>query len=518
MRPTPASIAATLLVTLLAGCGSTVSPSSIARSPASDGLAPQTSSLTPRQDAPADPAASVGMRDDASHGASSPLTLEPGTSDPGGELPGRAAPGYGPGVTDKVMYVGYRVKVNGEQANAAAGGAGISTGDEELNFKILIGEINAHGGIAGRKVIPVFHRVDATTTETGDQLVSEMCSDWTEDHHIFASTFGGDRGLLTCLDKARVVTSYDNLGTSAAEVFKTFRYYAEVSLLNLNRLADAEVKRLSARHWFTPWDATLGAAGGPGTKVGVITYDDDSFKSAVRHNLEPALKSAGYPAVRVVYAHVPQTTAELSQDASDVSNAILKFRQEGIEHVIVLDASGTLTLLFLNTAQGQHYFPRYGFNSQNAPQVLLTGGDVQAQQLVGSMGIGWFPTLDLRPEDNADDGPYSNTARRRCITLFRQHGVTFKDANAKGVALLTCSSTYFLKAAVERGLQLRPGPINRDTFLAGVNALGESFESPMTFGTRFGPDRHDGADLVRDFSFQQSCTCVRYVSGPWSAS
>src|SRR5205085_2589904 len=108
-----------------------------------------------------------------------------------------------------------------------------------------------------------------------------------------------------------------------------------------------------------------------------------------------------------------------------------KFRQDGVTHVILRDERGLLTLLFLNNAQSQHYFPRYGFTTQNGPQTLADPGDIPKQQLRGSMGIGWSPQLDITPAQNTDEGPYSNAARRRCIALYKAHGITFADTNAE---------------------------------------------------------------------------------------
>jgi hypothetical protein len=509
--PMRRSLAALPLVLALSACGTTVPRGAATGSP--DAVDPSSYLQSPASGPATGPLALVPQ----SGGTTSVAPEAPPTAAAGAGVPlDPAAPpvaGYGPGVTDKALYVGIMVKVNAEQANAAAGAAGVSTGDEELGFRILIDEVNAHGGIAGRRVVPVFHKVDASTTQTNDEIVRAMCADWTEDHHVFATLYGGDPALLACLDKAQSVVAYDNLGTSAASIFQKYRYYAEVSLFNVNRLARAEVQGLAGQGWFAPWNAAVGAPGGPGTKVGVLTYDDPSFKSAVTHDLLPALAKQGHASVSTVYVRVPQSTAELSGLSADIANAILKLRQAGAEHVVLFDASGTLTLLFLNAAQAQQYFPRYGINSQNAVQLLMNGGNIQKQQLVGSQGIGWFPVMDVADQYASDSGPDSNAARRRCLDLYRRHQVTFADANAKAVALLTCNSMFFLKAAVERGTSTTPGVISRDTFLAGVNALGTSFESAMTFSTRFGPTKHDGASAYRPLAYDGSCGCVHYT-GP----
>jgi hypothetical protein len=203
-----------------------------------------------------------------------------------------------------------------------------------------------------------------------------------------------------------------------------------------------------------------------------------------------------------------QQNSDLGPLAAAISNAVRKFRNDGVEHVVIVDERGVLTLLFLNNAQSQHYFPRYGFNSQNGAQTLADAGDVPRQQLVGSMGIGWSPSLDISSAENTDTGPYSNDARRRCLALYKAHGITFADPNAEAGSLDICSSFWFFQNV---GNQLR-GAVNRDAFMAVVNRLGP-FEAAGLFGTRFDADHHDGVSAGRYVAYNDGCGCVRYTSG-----
>jgi hypothetical protein len=89
---------------------------------------------------------------------------------------------------------------------------------------------------------------------------------------------------------------------------------------------------------------------------------------------------------------------------------------------------------------------------------------------------------------------------------MRAEGVDVSSAIIKRQALEYCTNLRFLKAALEAG----GSTISRDSFRRGAEALGTSFESGLTFGTRFDSSRHDGVALVRALAYQSSCTCMRY--------
>jgi len=421
----------------------------------------------------------------------------------------------GPGVTATTITFGFTYTVNGAAANSAAGAGGVTQGDELKEAQAFVAYINKHGGVAGRRLVLVTHAYDALSTQTLDQQVSAACADFTQDHKVFAAQ-GGTEQMQVCLDRARAVSVLDNLAVTSAESFRRHPYLAEVSLFDLDRLARNEVTALVDQKYFTGWNTVTGGPGTGAAKVGYITFDDANFRSSSTRSMLPALARAGHAVSSndVVYVHVPDNQADLSATSAAISSAVLKFQQSGVTHVVMYDAGGTLTLLFTTRAESQHYRPRYGVNSNNGLGLLLDGGEVVPAQAVGAAGLGWFPSLDLPDAANPDNGPYSNASRRRCIALMNAAGVTTADANSKAVPLLYCNTFFLFKAAVEKGVQLRGGTtIDRDTFLAGVNALGSSFESAMTFGTSFSATKHDGAAFYRRVTFDQPCGCMKYTSG-----
>lgn len=425
---------------------------------------------------------------------------------------GAASAAAAPGVTATTIQVGVPYSVNGAAANKAIGGAGITQGDEKGETQAVIDDINSHGGILGRKIVPVWHAVDALSDDTSDSQYEAMCADFTQDHHVFAMMIGGDSIIERCAQEHGAVAVYDNLSVSSAQTFQQFPSYVEVSMMDLNRIVSNEADALAAQGYFSPWNAATGSAAQVGqSKVGIIAYDTPDFHYAVQRVLQPELARLGHPAASqdTVYVSEPKRTSDVGSLSAAEANAIVRFRQDGVEHVLIIDVTGLLTLEFLNQAESQHYFPRYGWNSQNGPEALAGPGDVPKDQMVGSMGIGWTPGLDLRPSDNPDNGPYSNDARLSCLKLMRSKGFTFSDANAEFVALLICNQFRFLETAIDAGGR----SINQASFINGVNQVGSSFQSASTFSTLFGSTQHDGAAAYRYYQWKTSCGCMKYTSG-----
>ncbi|MFA5788015.1 MAG: hypothetical protein WDA71_13715 [Actinomycetota bacterium] len=489
---------------LIAGaCGSTVQSSS----PKASGLG---------ADHPASPDETAGT--DGTSG------LEPESRTGGASLSGRspsgtsgtrsATTGSGAstkvrGVTAKEIYIGIPYAVNSSAVNESAGLKGVTRGDEREESSALIADVNARGGVLGRKIVPVWYEVDALTNDDAATMHQAMCEYFTHDHEVFAVFYGGNEQFIKCASDAGLLLVHDNLAGLSEDVFRKYPYYFEISTPNLDRLLAAQVPALAAQGYFSPWNTATGSPGTARAKVGVVSYDLGPFRRAVEKTLLPALAKAGYPPQSgdVIYVYPASRQSDLGVTSAQVSSAVLRLASDGVTHVLIVDLSSAITLFFAQTADSQRYFPRYGLNSQNGAQVLIDTG-IAPGQFRGAKGIGFLPILDIRPAENSDDGPYSNDARRRCVALMKKYGQEPADANAKGAMLLSCNQHWLFQEAMRLG-----GPsISRDAFMTGVHRLGSSFQSGVTFRTRFSPSQHEGASGIRHWAFDESCGCMRYTS------
>ena len=434
-----------------------------------------------------------------------------GRTGSGGGSAAATSSALGPGITDKEIHIGTGYAVNAGAANAAFGAGGIDQGDDKRNTQIVIDDINARGGIAGRKVIPEFYELDATSPETTDAQFQRACESLTGDRKVFAVMGGDNDTFLRCLHNAKVVAVNHNLTISDSARYKRFPYYFELSALNLDRVASVEVAQLQAQGYFNGGWNTAAGAPAPGTaKVGIFTYDLPGFNHAVDQVLVPALARLGLKPDpgNIVRAPYPQNAADVSGAASAASSAVLKFRSSGVTHTLVFEEDGVLSLLFGNNADSQGYRPRHGVNSQNGTQALVDSGAYPRGQLPGTVGVGWFPGIDVTPTENTDDGPYSSDARRRCIALYQAAGVSYSNANAAAIALGTCTQFWWLREVMSKVTVF-----NRDGVLAAAHRSGPFESASGQFVLRIDADHHDGVGAVRNWAYKPECGCMRYTSG-----
>ena len=426
-----------------------------------------------------------------------PTPSAPATSSgasPSGPSP---SPPPAPGVTATTITVGF-VVASGD-ANAELGAKDITTGDEGHQALLIVREINANGGIDGRKLVPIFHGFDPTSKEPASQQDQEACTDFTQDRPVFAA-FPGNASdeFKQCMQDAGAITIAENLEVDGQATFDKFPTYIEPAGINLDRIAAAEIPALKSQGYF-----------GSNPTIGIVTLDDPAFAEATDNVLVPAIQDAGFQVspADIARVHRAQTNAEVAETSAAISAAVLKFKANGVDHVIFLEAGGLVPFFFLPAAEKQKYRPTYAFTTNDGPQALLTGGNIPKAQVIGAKGVGWQPAIDY----TFGTGPsQTNQQAQRCISLMKAGGEKATDGNAYTVELLTCDQVWFLQAA----LQSAGTDLNRDTFLQGVAALGTSYDSALALGTNFSDTQHDGVSKVADYGWVDSCSCFQYTSAP----
>lgn len=518
MRPKPHALSrtsCTVLLALTAACGSTVQTSSTTSlgGGAGDGLSPAsgTSPTTSGSGGSGLPSGgSSGIGQVGTDGTSSSRTTVP-LGDPSGGNSAPAALGatpYGLGVTSTTITVGATYLTNGDAANSALGASGVTTGDGRANLEALRDEINAHGGIAGRRLVLVLHPYDAQSTLPGTTQDAAACADFTQDHHVIAVfPLSLSDVLPDCLKKAGVVQL--RAGALVGEDKAYFNQYPNAFLLDTmiqDRILKDVVTSFQRQKYFGAWNNLTGQPGVAPVKVAVLTYDEPSFRRAVAGTLLPQLRAAGHTVDSgdVFYVHRPQSESDVSGTVSGIKSATLRMQQDGITHLVFNDATGLILGLFSTNAQTQAYFPRFGITSGAAPQASYTAGLVKANQLNGMSGNGWLPTIDLPA---ADGTRYGTSATQRCLDIMkRRTGQTYTSTNAASIALIACDSLFLVQQALAKAPSLSPAGL-----IAGIESLGGSFVSAL-LPASFLSSQHDNAIQAFDQNWVASCNCVRYSS------
>lgn len=429
--------------------------------------------------------------------AGSPRT-DPG-SQSGGTSPRPSAPrsgngggSIGPGVTAKEIVVGVGMADESNNNAALLGVSNLTQGDRERYYEIMRDQINREGGIAGRKVRYSFFRYSTAQGARVSGLENEACEYWSRDNRAYVVRFTSSQNFLACARQNQLATTAEGLTSSDDTTFATFPHHFEPSSMSLTQQMAILPQGLVAQKYFDR-----------GYKLGVITFESTNFVRAVEGTLRPALGRYGVKITgQVQKVSAVEENEDLAEITAQVQSAVLRFKTEGITHVLIVDERGLLTLLFTRSAENQDFHPRYGTTSQNGHTALA--GAVPEGQFNRAVGIGWMPTFDVV----AKERPRSE-AGQRCLAMFKRKGEEPADPNNAAVMVGVCEELRFIKAAVERGLP----DITMDSFKRGGEGLGSSFPSfEGMANASFGPGRHAGVRSYRHVRYDAGCKCFHYTS------
>lgn len=514
--------AAALLLVALSGCGTTVSGTV-----ATSGVSANGTTSGDQLTAPATSGGTSGgpgaITAGSAGGAAQPLipghgtgtTADGGTTGTSGTgTTGGATAQTGIGITPTTIIIGVVYSSGDDAANRALGN-NLTTGDQQADGQAVIDDINAHGGVAGRKLKAVWYDFQETDARPYSTIDDEACAKFTQDNHVFAVAGDGlTDEFAACVTHAGalMVASASHLIDPDKAYFQKYPYVFSVGYLTQDRMMAEEVRSLVRQNYFSGWNTTTGnAANAVPAKLGILSYDTQSWSTPLHNVMLPALARAGHPVdpANVQQVAFPQGTNEVGTTVAQIQNAVLKFRQNGVTHVIILDANGSMALYALNNMRAQHYYPRLGINSATGVEALASQYHQDVQSFNGAVGLGWSPLLDL---PNGAGDKYFTPHTKACIRMVEKRtGQSFPDTNSASIALGYCDEIYMIGDAINKAGAV----VNRDTAAAAIEAIGGTFPASGALSFYFSPTRHDGVEDGYDLEFDSKCACSKYVSGPF---
>jgi hypothetical protein len=477
-------MAVAALVATLAGCGTTVPlgadslRNSTGTAGAGPGLGPVTST----------PTVGLPLGAEAAGTGGAPVAGLPG----GG--PTAAPPTASRGQTPALPRAGAPVEigvlvVTNTQAFGNMFGVQNDLGDPKAQVEAVVATLNKQGGLLGRRIVPVFYEFDATSTRPYAVEEQAMCSKWTEDHHVFAaiSLMSMAKVLPACLNGHGVPLLLDTHGGYGGEDFARWPLLFSTTVLRTQSTYRTLVRRLGAQGFFTK-----------GAKIGLAYVDEPGARAVANQVVRPELARLGLSLTAEFAFPVVHQTSEASASFGAAQNAALRFRSQGITHVLLQDINNTVAGPFFTAAEANGYRPLYGVTSDSD---LPTDAQlVPPAQLRGVHGIVWHAWHDQELAKHLDR---NNALAKRCVDLLHAAG---QKVDSTGIALTYCDFLFFIQAATERGGALTP-----QAFRKGAEALGTSFLAGSGFGSEFLPGKHDGPAYVRDVLYSEACSCFRFA-------
>lgn len=380
-----------------------------------------------------------------------------------------------PGVTSTTISLGIETFEGFNKAGKALGiSAGLPTDETQDNAQLVVNWLNKHGGIAGRKIVPVYHDTNIDSADSFDADAQAACSGFTEDHHVFAvltpELFDHDT-LMSCLSQhatpllANSVNIYDQ---AYANRYPGLFY---------------EPAAVFGDRWGPFIDALVAKGFFPKTaKIGIIrgTWPEDAAASQA---MKSALSAHGLSVRDEVAIDDEASTPDVAHVLSTMVSIQLRFHTEGITHVI-FEKGPVFPYGFMIAAQNQGYHPKYALTSQaNLDFLQANASSEQTRNAAGVTFLG-LPSH-----------PMVNSATKVCHSIG-PHVESY------------CGPLLLLAAAAKKAPIL-----NVAGLAAGFKALGTGFVSPQALTTDFAAHYQDGGAGMRTFAWDGAAHSFNYTGG-----
>ncbi|MBV9252923.1 MAG: hypothetical protein JO054_01720 [Actinobacteria bacterium] len=377
---------------------------------------------------------------------------------------------------------------------AAEFGGTADVGDQQKEAEAAVNWANAHGGLAGHKIVPVFFTVQLTSATPYDQTEQQICSVFTQDHHVVAATTAGanvDNVMPECLKAHHVL--YITIGHFMHDNTDWAQYPFMYSLAETSstRLGTAMARETLNRKFVAKGD-----------KVGLMVMEEPALLRAADKVVKPMFQAQGISVTEYTVPY-PTSTPDIANSVAIDQSAALKMASQGIKTVLFL-CPGCLSF-FAQNAGSQHYYPRYVFSSIDGPAGLT--GSQYADSFRSAFGLGWEPLQDVGGYSH-NPAPGPNSTRDLCTAIEKASGQVSGDQSFWASTIL-CDAVLTMWQA---GQKIGTLPPTGDNLVQGVGMFGQSWPSAMNYSTNVAPSRHDGVEAYRALKWDDGCTCFVYAA------
>lgn len=479
---------------LLTACGTTVPVQSQVL--ASGGLGGPGGSQDPALSRGNATGTTTGTSGGAGTGTTSSGTSGGGTTGTGVTSPGLpTAPATGSaGKVTAPLSIGVVLTAtsNAEQFGVSLG----NTYSERAVDDAIIKGLNAQGGLAGRRIVPVYAQTD-TGSSNWETDFSAACATFTQDHHVVAVlgyVFNYFSSFERCLASRRIPHLSTGFNVPDRDELSQFPLQLDLDVPTIDRRGLLKLVGATA-------DGVLTAK----NKIGVITDTCPGTPTSLQHVFLPAAKKLGLHVEKTVTVNCPSGNADSANGVSALQSAVLQFASSGVDRVIFHASSeGPALLLFSLSAESQGYRPSYVVSSLGNLEVVRK--ELPPAQIGHVHGYGWMPTQDVPPRYY----PAANALQQRCLKLLRSGDVTPSTGPDFYYGYNFCEALF----VYERALLARHGDSDGSGAVAAVKQLGTSFASLTNQGgSAFSPELPDAPRTMRHLVYTGTCKCFRYT-GP----
>jgi hypothetical protein len=471
---------------LLAGCGSTVQvtgTATTAGSGLSQGLGPGTAGVAtaPRAVVPGAPQAQApgGATDGTQAGA--------GSTAPG--VPEGSTQGSSARPTTPIQIGVMATKVG--NAGQLALNVGQTYSDKDA-YDALVQEYNAHGGLAGRKIVPVYGETDTASNDWNTQFQA-ACQNLTRDHHVQAVlgyVFAFLDSFEQCLASRHVPHLYGGYQPGDVQAQKDFPSIVSVAHPTVDGVNETVLT-----------GAVASGVLSTKTRLGVL-YDGCAHGDrAFARSTEPWLKRHGIT-YESFHLDCAGGAGDAGSAAASVKSAQLQFAAHGVKVVFI---PNTIEMLvFMNDAESQAYRPTY-INQGFGAGIEANASIIPRAQMRNVHGFGWMPGIDVAQSHQ----PYARTPQQKaCLAKLARHGLVPRAYNDFMFAFVTCDSLDLYA----RALAVTGGLSDSAAVQQALLRVMPHYRGSATYEGAYGVSsvQRGGPARYRETGWVDSCACFLY--------
>lgn len=436
--------------------------------------------------APSDGGAQPELDPTSSAGDGSAASSQPGLgATPSGSARTEARRASDQGVSVDTVKIGFVAPDLGGAGAGYALGAGFLDA-EELGriWRALVDWANESGGVHGRKI----EYVTATQDPLNSNSQRAACIAMAQDNKVFAVIEAGSTIGVTsmCYAEHRLPFFYGSAVTTSEDLFQKAQGYLVSSGSTGSRVL---------RNWtaIALDDGVLERGKG---KLGIVNSECAPDPEMYDQVLKPSLREN-----RIAFVEA-RLSCDVVTAQQQAPNAILRFRQEGVDQVLMAVIYITVQN-FLQQADAQRWRPAKGYlcsDMYGQCRTLYTE-NYSREQWEGTRGY----TYTWSGVD--DPSSYSDEIKK-CSKIYEDAGMEpLDDINDTDTAHLTYCTHFklWLESA-------RRSPVNL-TRQDVVNAVQQLGEFPVAFTHRavFGPGKTNGGDSYAAVQWGSDCGCYRQL-------
>jgi ABC-type branched-subunit amino acid transport system substrate-binding protein len=357
-------------------------------------------------------------------------------------------------------------------------------------FQAMVKYYNAHGGLDGRKVVPVVAQTD-TADASWSADYQAACQKFTQDNHV-ATVVGYSFAYIptfeSCLSKAGVPHITGGYATGDTETFRQYPYLVSTTGITDDRRYLVELESAVQQGLLKQGD-----------KLGILI---DGCAEEMR-----AYKDTVVPYLAAEHLTPVLSTEDCAQGATDdaavvaqIQTAVLKFRSLGVNRIVT---EGPPVLVFSEEAQAQGWHPLYLLTSASGGASLQ--GTVPVAQEENIHGAGWMPEVDV----SLNGRPMLTAPERHCLSMLKTEGIVPREYNDYLYAYTTCDGfSLYATALAHDG-----GSTAAASVVSAIVGLGRSWHgaSMIDGATRFTATQRDAPAEYRPWGWVKSCNCFTYT-------